>query len=106
MTEFNLSEKDCWCSKCNAIYLFPLELNICSKCRLKEFIRLLKEKATKRIRLNFDREPCKEGEDFAYCGGCNRFVIEEGCICEMIDIIEIDKLAEELKSKLNGENKK
>ena len=57
---------------------------------LREVVRILRKKTTKRIMLNFDKKPCKVGEDFVYCGGCKSFVIEEGCTCNMIDIGDID----------------
>ncbi len=71
----------------------------CFKDALGQFIKELKKKATIQKMLDFDKnlinnEDYMSGKkEFAYCGGCNRFVIEEGCTCGMIHIEEIDKLS-------------
>jgi len=71
----------------------------CFEEALEQFIKELKKKATVQKMLDFDKNPITEKEvrqadkQFAYCGGCNRFVIEEGCTCGMIHIEDIDKLS-------------
>jgi len=75
--------------------------NYYSEEDVKQFIKDLKKKATVQQMLDFHHNPITEKElrqadkTFAYCGGCGRFVIEEGCTCGMICIEEIDKLAGE-----------
>ena len=71
----------------------------CFKNALEQFIKELKKRATVQKMLDFDKKPISDEDsvsgkkEFVYCGGCNRFVIEEGCTCGMIHIEEIDKLS-------------
>lgn len=61
-----------------------------------DVIKMANKLTTKCQPLDFDRKPCKVDSDpmwgFIYCGGCDRCVIESGCICGWIKIEELAKL--------------
>ncbi len=64
-----------------------------------DFINQLRQKGTIQKKLDFDHNPiseedCMSGKkEFAHCGGCKRFVMEEGCTCGLIDIKDMDDMA-------------
>ena len=65
-----------------------------------KFEKMIDELKTKPIRLGFDHEPISdENYDQAYCGGCDRFVIEEGCTCNLVDVDELKQKISELGGK-------
>ena len=91
--EASTSKKD------SAMWLDRLKTMKTINNEIKEFIKRLKKKATKRVYLDFDHKPCKLDNgpiDWAYCGGCGRFVIEEGCTCGTVTLKDIDELTGEI----------
>jgi hypothetical protein len=55
----------------------------------KRVVGMMKKITTVHQPLNFQKKPVREGETTAYCGGCDRFVIEAGCLCGMVSIDDL-----------------
>jgi len=73
---------------------------LCPTCQAtlkakEEVLEEIDKLGTKKIELNFDEEPRIKDEEWAYCGGCKKCVLEEGCTCGMIS-------KEELKTRIEG----